>query len=116
MGRRETRGPEDTEPDGVRPREMEFARDTDDAEEDEKVEQEPAPRKVVLTKEDLKKHGYTPGCRACKESLAGKGVKHVHTDDCRIRMERAMAEHLKAKGARGESTTTLRKSLRRTRA
>ena len=99
------KGPEDTDADGVRPKEMDFARNTEGAEDNEKVwlkpsEQEPVPRRVVLAKEDFKKHGYTPGCRACKESLAGKGVKHLHTDDCRRRMEKAMADNLKVKGAK----------------
>ena len=46
-----------------------------------------APRKARITKEDLVKHGYTPGCPGCI-AAQGDGSRQFrrHTDECRRRM------------------------------
>ena len=46
-----------------------------------------APRKARITKEDLIKHGYTPGCLECI-AAQGDGSRQFrrHTDECRRRM------------------------------
>ena len=52
-----------------------------------------APRKAWITKEDLLKHGYTPGCPGCI-AAQGEGSRHFrrHTDQCRRRMIELLPE------------------------
>ena len=52
-----------------------------------------APRKARITKEDLIKHGYTPGCPGCI-AAQGDGSRHFrsHTDKCRRGMIELLPE------------------------
>jgi hypothetical protein len=52
-----------------------------------------APRKARITKEDLIKHGYTPGCPGCI-AAQGDGSRQFrkHTDECRRRMIELLPE------------------------
>jgi thiol-disulfide isomerase/thioredoxin len=52
-----------------------------------------AMRRFYLTKTDLEKHGYTPGCPACEAIRVGKSRAGIfHTDGCRQRLEAKIAE------------------------
>ena len=50
----------------------------------------PEPRNVRITKQDIDRHGPTPGCQGCQAIIGNKLWRSVHTIDCRIRMEKAM--------------------------
>ena len=52
---------------------------------------ESIPRRIYITKEDLSesKYGLTLGCRGCE--AANRGLVGVHSEDCRARIEKAIA-------------------------
>ena len=60
------------------------------------VEEESAPRRIMLRRADFYKHGFTDGCRACKVILSGKvperGGNKLHSEACRTRMEELLKE------------------------
>ena len=51
---------------------------------------ESAPRQVYIKKRDIEQHGHTPGCAGCRTMLQG-GTRRNHSEECRKRMEAAMA-------------------------
>jgi hypothetical protein len=54
-------------------------------------EREYVPRRVYITKKNLKEHGYTAGCPACDSTKAGhRGSGVAHTEECRTRLEAAL--------------------------
>ena len=52
----------------------------------------PEPRNVRITKQDVEKHGATPGCPACRAIMGNKAWRAGHTTACRERLEKAMLE------------------------
>ena len=54
----------------------------------------PAPKRVQITKEVVKRFGATPGCAKCKGVLAGdRSYQYVHhSTECRVRMEALMRQ------------------------
>ena len=52
----------------------------------------PEPRSVRIKKEDIQKHGATPGCPACRAILGNKTWRAGHNVECRIRLEKAMMD------------------------
>ena len=50
-----------------------------------------APKQLYIRKAELMKHGYTPGCPRCDGALAGKSSTATHTEECRKRIEAAIA-------------------------
>ena len=56
------------------------------------------PRRVYIRKEvELQRYGYTPTCKGCEAAKTDKGSQS-HTDECRGRIERAMAADPKLSG------------------
>ena len=54
-------------------------------------DEKPKPRRFHIRREDMEKHGATDGCPGCRALHARRrGVPH--TNDCRTRMEEAMAQ------------------------
>jgi hypothetical protein len=48
------------------------------------------PKRFFITKEDLGEHGYTHGCPGCKAILK-KTARQGHNEECRKKMEKALA-------------------------
>ena len=67
-------------------------------EEKEVVKEEAVPRGFKITKKDLVTHGYSVGCPRCKVVLKGMG-RQGHSNACRKRFEKVLAEEEKAKKA-----------------
>ena len=51
-----------------------------------------APRRVYTKPSDYSKHGYTQGCRGCTWMENQIGPRAGHSEECRARMEKAIAE------------------------
>ena len=52
-----------------------------------------APRRIYLKQPDFEKHGYTVECMGCRWMQTGLGAKRGHGEQCRARMEEAMASN-----------------------
>ena len=49
-------------------------------------------RRVCIRKDvELVKHGFTPGCDGCYMAMSGIGPPRGHSDECRLRIVKAMA-------------------------
>ena len=48
-------------------------------------------KRVYITKKDIAKHGVTEGCEGCRAVIRG-GETRPHSEECRKRIEKAMAE------------------------
>ena len=59
---------------------------------------EKAPRQPYLSKKDAEKHGYTRGCGGCSSWFRGL-ARQPHTEQCRARFERLMANEAKVVNA-----------------
>ena len=57
----------------------------------EPEQESPVPRNMKISKDILKKFGYTPGCATCSNCLASH-PSLAHSQDCRIRIEAASKE------------------------
>ena len=55
------------------------------------ADDDPAPKRVRIEKRDLERLGYTPSCPGCY-SAKNNRPHRSHTDHCRSRIQRAMAE------------------------
>ena len=51
--------------------------------------EEPVPRRMRISKEDLQEHGFTDGCKGCK-AIIKKAPAQAHTETCRARMEKLL--------------------------
>ena len=54
-------------------------------------EERPVPRNMIITHDNIKKFGYTPGCAKCRK-LSRNEYSHpgvAHSQDCRTRIEAA---------------------------
>ena len=49
-------------------------------------------RRTRITPGDLREHGYTVGCPGCESIELNLGQRRGHTEECRRRIEEAMAE------------------------
>ena len=49
------------------------------------------PRRVYIRARDVRKYGATAGCEGCRAAIPG-GENRGHTEECRTRIEKAMAE------------------------
>ena len=59
-------------------------------------------RRMRINAELLKQHGYTPGCEGCRFRRAGLGESRGHSEECRSRIEAAMAQSEAGKRALDE--------------
>ena len=55
------------------------------------------PRRTRLNPGDFEKHGYTVGCQGCEKLQAGSSERRNHSQQCRARMEEALATTEKSK-------------------
>ena len=55
-------------------------------------------RRMMITPAMLDKYGYTEGCDGCRTKRAGLKERRGHTEECRARIEAAMAEDSEDKG------------------
>ncbi|CAK0851674.1 unnamed protein product [Prorocentrum cordatum] len=47
-------------------------------------------KRVYITKQDLKRHGWTRGCPRCEADMSGQKTTLHHTEGCRRRLEEAI--------------------------
>ena len=62
-----------------------MSHDTEEADKKKKV------RAVYISRADISRYKLTPGCEGCKRANRGDAPGN-HSDECRIRVERLMAE------------------------
>ena len=59
-------------------------------------------RRARITKEDIRKAGFTEGCPGCKAVNRGSKYHEEHTEECRTRVEKVMIEEGEEKYIRAE--------------
>ena len=50
-------------------------------------------RRMYVTKEYVRKMGMTPGCEGCRPGNRGEKKSVNHTEECRTKMETAVAAY-----------------------
>ena len=65
--------------------------------EEETQSREPVSRAFYVKKYHIEKYGFTPSCRGCKSLMRGAANVQTHTQACREKIIKSMAEEEKAK-------------------